>query len=399
MTATRVFVPITKSEKLDDGSRLVYGKMTGPDLDLDGQRCDPEWLKTAVPDWFKVGNIREMHQAWAVGKALDLEQIDDDYYITAKIVDAEACKKLDNDIYTGFSIGIRSPKIRKDASAPNGLIFGGKIIENSLADVPCNETCKLVLTKIVDGKEVLTKSDAVADPTSTEVIAGSVDGADAAGEGVAGNNAADLAEDAAEEAVEVDLLAAARAALIALLVGEVSELAEGEGGLGPVKILTYVISELDWFAECDAYDDAAARVESLNAARTPEDLMNLTALATLTKAATAEDATDIDKAAVADLRKALGIDAIKEEISTALTKAATAEDLVKVAVRLAKVEDTVVESGPTRIPKAADANKAAAADVRLNKIAEYRKLAVDIVDRDLAAAYTRFADELELAVA
>jgi hypothetical protein len=50
----------------DDGHITVYGKMTGPDLDLDEQRMDPEWLAKAVPEWFESGaNVREMHKASA----------------------------------------------------------------------------------------------------------------------------------------------------------------------------------------------------------------------------------------------------------------------------------------------------------------------------------------------
>ena len=36
MSLTHLFSPITKSEMGDDGVLTVYGKMTGPDLDLDG---------------------------------------------------------------------------------------------------------------------------------------------------------------------------------------------------------------------------------------------------------------------------------------------------------------------------------------------------------------------------
>jgi hypothetical protein len=36
---------IVKSERDADGHLIVYGKATGPDLDLDGQICDPKWLK------------------------------------------------------------------------------------------------------------------------------------------------------------------------------------------------------------------------------------------------------------------------------------------------------------------------------------------------------------------
>lgn len=381
MTLIHVFAPITKSEKLADGTMLVYGKLTGPDLDLDQQICDPEWLRTAMPDWFKIGNIREMHQAWAVGKALELDSDGDDWYGTVKVVDDDAIKKVDNAVYTGFSIGIKGPKVVKDAAAPNGRIVGGKIVETSLVDAPCNESAKILLAKIS------TTGDLEAVPTIVKDVG---DAMDLAGSAVdeTGTEATPPADEAVEEVVELDLLEQAVAAIKQLLAGEVAELVDGTGGMSPVRVLMYVLDELLWFTECDAYDDARARIESFKAA-TPEDIVNLTALATLTKAAVADTASEADKTAVGELRKALGID----DITTKLTEVATAEDLTKVADRLTKVENTVVDVGPARARITQIADPAAAQ--RLSKAAEYRRLSITVNDRDQAAAYLTLAKELE----
>ena len=51
----------------EDGYIRVKGLATDATLDLDEQICDPAWLKTAMPEWFKIGNIREMHQSKAIG--------------------------------------------------------------------------------------------------------------------------------------------------------------------------------------------------------------------------------------------------------------------------------------------------------------------------------------------
>ena len=56
----------------EDGSLIVVGKATGPDLDLDEQVCDPAWLREAMPAWMKFGNLREMHQPVAAGIGLEL---------------------------------------------------------------------------------------------------------------------------------------------------------------------------------------------------------------------------------------------------------------------------------------------------------------------------------------
>lgn len=135
-----VFAPITKRERdPKTGHLYVYGKITGPDVDRDLQAMDPTWLKTAVPDWFTRGNIREQHDAKrAVGKAVELTEKADGWYIGAKIVDRAAAEKVEEEVLTGFSIGIKGPRLDyTKADAPNGVVTGGRICETSLVDVPC----------------------------------------------------------------------------------------------------------------------------------------------------------------------------------------------------------------------------------------------------------------------
>jgi hypothetical protein len=140
-----VFRSITKSAPQSDGSLLVSGKCTGPDLDLDEQRMDPEWLKKAMPEWFgggpggSGGNIREQHDSKrAVGKAIE-HRVDPDgsHFITARIVDPIAKAKVQSGVLTGFSVGIKGARIEKSTDAPNGVLTGGKIVEISLVDRPC----------------------------------------------------------------------------------------------------------------------------------------------------------------------------------------------------------------------------------------------------------------------
>lgn len=149
MDLTSTFAPIAKTVEQDDGTLLVYGKATDGGLDLDDQRCDPGWLSTAMPEWFSsAGNIRAQHRAdSAVGKAIEHTFDPDGHYITARIVDREAIAKTRAGVFTGFSIGIRRPKIVKSPDAPNGLINGGQITEVSLCDRPANPACTLMLCK------------------------------------------------------------------------------------------------------------------------------------------------------------------------------------------------------------------------------------------------------------
>jgi hypothetical protein len=153
MEMTSTFAPISKTAEQEDGSLLVYGKATDDSLDLDDQRCDPAWLNEAMPAWFGTGtgvggNIRAQHRAdSAVGKAIEHEAAADGHYITARIVDRDAIAKTKAGVFTGFSIGIRRPKIIKSPTAANGVIAGGMITEVSLCDRPANPACTLTLCK------------------------------------------------------------------------------------------------------------------------------------------------------------------------------------------------------------------------------------------------------------
>jgi hypothetical protein len=154
MKMTSVFAPILKSTENDDGTLYVYGKATGPDLDLDQQRCDPDWLKRAMPEWFGVGgigtggNIREQHdERKAAGRAVEHDILEDGHYIKAHIVDPVAVLKTKAGVYTGFSIGIGQPRIEKSTNAPNGIIRDGKIFEVSLCDRPCLPTATFTMCK------------------------------------------------------------------------------------------------------------------------------------------------------------------------------------------------------------------------------------------------------------
>lgn len=151
MITTSVFAPITKSTENDDGTLYVYGKATGSDVDLDQQRCDPNWLKRAMPDWFQNsygygGNIREQHDSKrAIGTATEHEVKEDGHYIRAHIVDPVAVAKTKAGIFSGFSIGISRPRIEK--SNGEEWIRSGDICEVSLVDRPCLPTATLTVCK------------------------------------------------------------------------------------------------------------------------------------------------------------------------------------------------------------------------------------------------------------
>lgn len=152
MDLALAYAEIVKTAPQADGSLLVHGRATDDSLDLDQQRCDPEWLKKAMPEWFKIGNIREQHDPKrAAGKAIEHEAAEGGgHLITARIVDPVAKVKCEAGVYTGFSIGVKGPRIAKSADAPGGVITDGKIVEVSLVDRPCNPNATLTLVKAAE---------------------------------------------------------------------------------------------------------------------------------------------------------------------------------------------------------------------------------------------------------
>jgi hypothetical protein len=175
---TTAYFAITKADKNEDGTLMVYGKATDDSLDIDEQICDPVWLDTAMPNWFKTGgNIREQHSSIAAGVAKEYEKKADGHYINVLVVDPVSVKKVDSGVLKGFSIGIKSPRVIRDTKAANGRIIDGQIVEVSLVDRPANPNCQLLLAKSVDGEsgvwkveELIEKSDEVT-PEATEVVA------------------------------------------------------------------------------------------------------------------------------------------------------------------------------------------------------------------------------------
>lgn len=168
------WAPITKTEKQDDGTLMVYGPAASSELDRDQQRLNAEWLDEAMPEWAQTGNIREQHDSKrAVGVGVGLSKTDDGkHHIAAHIIDPLAVLKIEKKVLKGFSVGIKNPRVTLGkADAPGGEIVGGSICEISVVDRPCNPTTLFEIAKadtvdgvleIVDSAHVTEKTDAEA---------------------------------------------------------------------------------------------------------------------------------------------------------------------------------------------------------------------------------------------
>ena len=145
-------------KEADDGSMFVYGLATDPTLDMDQQICDPGWLKSAMPQWFKTGaNVREQHSSIAAGVGIELNADGDKWMLKSEVVDPVTQTKVRKGVLKGYSIGIKQAKVMKSDEAPNGVIVGGNIVEVSLVDRPANPSARIEIAKSVNGE--LTMSD------------------------------------------------------------------------------------------------------------------------------------------------------------------------------------------------------------------------------------------------
>ena len=62
----RLYAPL---QKIDEEQRMVYGYASTEALDTQGEIIKREAIEAALPGFMRFGNIREMHQPSAVGKA------------------------------------------------------------------------------------------------------------------------------------------------------------------------------------------------------------------------------------------------------------------------------------------------------------------------------------------
>jgi hypothetical protein len=368
---------ITKAERDADGALMVYGKATGPDLDLDGQICDPDWLRTAMPAWMKWGNVREMHQPIAAGVGVELAEQGDDWWLLSQCVDDGTAKKIDAGALKGYSIGIKNPQIVVDTSAPGGRIVGGAIVEVSYVDRPCNPTALTQIAKSASGTDAtlvpVEAADAVTTPQS--VLAA----------------VKELLPDLDKDAPAADIATAqeALAVIARLIVSEAEGLAAGDlSEACDIQGLLDAVNALRWFMYNEREEAAQATTVVLDAA--PD----------LTKTAPADEPTPEtppadepaeEKTALADLVKAAVTEAMSAHEER--TKALEAE--------LAKVRATPIPGGPVLARPAQDITKADNRGALLAKAAAHEAQAAQIraTDPNAAHGYQLLADQQRAAAA
>lgn len=156
--AIRLYAPI---EKVDEEKRTVSGWATTEQIDKQNEVVDYNGSKEAFGSW--QGNIREMHEPKAVGKAIEIIPNDSEkrIWVEAHISKGaeDTWEKVKDGTLTGFSIGGRTlnktVQIMKDADSNESKtvtrITKYQLNELSLVDNPANPGCSFELVKSVGG--------------------------------------------------------------------------------------------------------------------------------------------------------------------------------------------------------------------------------------------------------
>src|ERR1700690_726106 len=154
LATLNMFVPITK---VDAAQRLVYGVLASEVVDKTGEVFDYATSKpngeagageiAKATDGKSVGNLREMHGKSAAGKFTTLECDDKAKTINvcAKVIDDDAWEKVQEGVYTGFSIGGSYEKKWTDGEGLKR--YTAKPSEGSLVDNPANPDARFTMVK------------------------------------------------------------------------------------------------------------------------------------------------------------------------------------------------------------------------------------------------------------
>ena len=385
-----VYAEIVKHERDANGDLVVYGRATGPDLDLDKQICDRAWLKTALPEWFATGaNLREQHSSIAAGVGQEIIEKDDGGWdLKALVVDPVSARKVEKGVLKGYSIGIRSPRVVKDAAAPGGKIVSGSIVEVSLVDRPANPTCQLTLAKAIKPGPMTVTPGTVDVERHLVKVEELHEQPNPAGEVLDALKALELDEDDLAKGRNArDIKDAKKAiAIIARLIQSEAEQLAGDVSYEAcdIELLLSAVRALDYF-KCREKKEGAdmAHVElSAEADAEKAATPDVAAPALAEEAPSTETPEVAEKAAEAE-----------ENDLTELVKAAVAEAISPIKAQLAKAMEQPAPGGPVLTRTTEDTTKADAREGHLVKAANFERLAYEVTDPAARAGYLELATE------
>lgn len=405
------YVPITKSEKTDDGTLIVTGVATDSSLDRSYQIADAAWLDKAMPAWFREGaNIREQHDGKrAAGVAIEYTKNDSgQHVISAEIVDPLTIKKIEKGVLRGFSFGATNARVTTDKSALGGRIIDGTINEVSVVDRPCNAQSMFTIAKADASGDLrpveepvledLEKAEEKFTPTqfaeilknlgktpTLPVPPAPVEDPIAEVLDKVKSLVPDLTK-ADDETLEIGDASAAIACIARLIISEAESLAQGNfNEIYDIRTLTEAACALEWFVSSERYEeiDMADKTETPEVTKTEETEETAPVV---TETAPAE--LDVEKTEESELVETLTKADIATLLEDAITKATQPykDEVALVKAELTKVLETPVAGGPARTRTVVQKAEAAKTDQLRIQIAYLRK-SVSETGGDLQVGY------------
>lgn len=134
--------------KIDEDLRLVEGYASTEAIDSQGEIVTKQAISSALPNYMKFGNVREMHQPKAAGKARTALMDDKGLFVEVKVVADDAWKLVKEGVYQGFSIGGRVKSKIKNK------ITDLELVEISLVDRPANPEAVFTMYKVDDSGNI-----------------------------------------------------------------------------------------------------------------------------------------------------------------------------------------------------------------------------------------------------
>jgi len=128
-----LFVPFERvSRREEDDVLIVEGYCFVNEVvkGENGLRLKRSAMEAATDDYMRFGAVREMHQMVAAGTAQRVEWDEKGCRLTAEIVDEAAKKKVERNVYKGFSLGVNPTVLR------GNVVETCEWVENSLVDRP-----------------------------------------------------------------------------------------------------------------------------------------------------------------------------------------------------------------------------------------------------------------------
>ena len=167
-----MYVPITRR---DDKEWIIEGQATSDVVDYYDTVFDYESSKKAFAKWR--GNIREMHQPKAVGRALEVVPNDEQHAITVRARisrgAADTWEKIKDGTLTGFSIGVPAGKYKVRTVERGGRsipeYYDHDLAEISVVDNAGSPGCDVAIVR-ADGlmTEILDNTEESATPPQPE---------------------------------------------------------------------------------------------------------------------------------------------------------------------------------------------------------------------------------------